>query len=291
VKSLILLVLLVVEITFSFAQQVKEKRIVVVIGVDGLSGWSIKKYHTPILDSLMAVGSYTLKAKAVNPTLSAPNWASMIMGVEPTDHGILSNHWKPSDRQGKNTPTIFQLMHTQDSSLSLAVFHHWKEFIDLTEKEQIDKMVHIKNESMCMSEASNYLINNQPDFTFIHLDHVDSSGHHFGHKSKEYKRAVLKTDSLVGVFIKSINNSPLKNNVTILFTSDHGFWGKHHGGFFPKEKNIPWIIVGPQIKRGEKIKTRINTFDTAATLCYLFKTPIPSFWKGKVVKEAFITKP
>jgi len=290
VKTFILVTFLFVNLTASFAQDVKEKRMVVVIGVDGLSGWSVKKYHTPVLDSLMSVGSYTLKAKAVYPTLSAPNWASMIMGVDPKAHGILSNHWKPADREGKDTPSIFQLMNKQDSSLSLAVFHHWKEFIDLTEKDQIDKVVHIKNESLCMLLATNYLLTDHPDFTFIHLDHVDSSGHHFGHKSKEYKRAVLKTDSLVGVFVKSINNSPLKNNVIIVFTSDHGFWGKHHGGFFTKEKNIPWIIAGPDIKRGVKIKSKVNTFDTAATLCYLFKTPIPSFWRGKVVKEALVQK-
>ena len=39
--------------------------------------------NTPNLRGLMKTGAWTLKARAVMPTSSSPNWASMIMGYEP----------------------------------------------------------------------------------------------------------------------------------------------------------------------------------------------------------------
>ena len=68
---------------------------VVVIGVDGLSPEGIKRAKTPVLHKMMAEGASTLHARGVMPTVSSPNWASMIMGAGPEQHGVTSNDWKP----------------------------------------------------------------------------------------------------------------------------------------------------------------------------------------------------
>ncbi len=65
---------------------------VLVIGIDGLSPDGILNARTPVLDSLMAHGSATMRARAVLPTSSSSNWASMIMGAGPEQHGITSNN-------------------------------------------------------------------------------------------------------------------------------------------------------------------------------------------------------
>ncbi len=70
---------------------------VVVIGLDGLSPDGIQKAPTPVLDSLMKQGSYSMNAKAVYPSSSSPNWASMITGTSPAHHEIWSNDWKRVD--------------------------------------------------------------------------------------------------------------------------------------------------------------------------------------------------
>jgi hypothetical protein len=42
----------------------------------------------------MKVGVSTLHARAVMPTVSSPNWASMIMEAEPEQHAITTDDWK-----------------------------------------------------------------------------------------------------------------------------------------------------------------------------------------------------
>src|SRR2546425_889432 len=70
-------------------------RRVVVIGCDGLSPQGITGAKAPVLRRLMKEGAYTLHARAVLPTDSSPNWASMIMGAGPEQHGVTSNDWEP----------------------------------------------------------------------------------------------------------------------------------------------------------------------------------------------------
>lgn len=67
---------------------------VVVIGVDGMSPDGLRNAETPCMDQLMNEGAFSLKARAVRPTSSSPNWASMIMGAAPEQHGITSNGWE-----------------------------------------------------------------------------------------------------------------------------------------------------------------------------------------------------
>jgi predicted AlkP superfamily pyrophosphatase or phosphodiesterase len=71
--------------------QVSQVEHVVVIGVDGLSPDGVHKAKAPNLARMMKEGAYTLHARAVMPTVSSPNWASMIMGAGPEQHGVTSN--------------------------------------------------------------------------------------------------------------------------------------------------------------------------------------------------------
>src|SRR5271157_6012000 len=76
--------------------QVKGVDHVVIVGVDGLSPDGIRKAETPVLHGLMKEGASTLHARGVMPTSSSPNWASIIMGAGPEQHGVTSNDWQPN---------------------------------------------------------------------------------------------------------------------------------------------------------------------------------------------------
>ena len=72
---------------------------VIIIGIDGMSPDGIKNAKTPVMDNLMKNGSFTMHARNVLPTSSSPNWASMIMGAGPEQHGITSNKWELNDHE------------------------------------------------------------------------------------------------------------------------------------------------------------------------------------------------
>ena len=110
--------------------QVPGARHVVIIGVDGLSPDGIQKATTPTLHRMIKAGSSTLHARAVMPTVSSPNWASMIMGAGPEQHGVTTNDWQPDKFEivptatgpGGMFPTIFGLLRAQRPARRLAVF-------------------------------------------------------------------------------------------------------------------------------------------------------------------------
>jgi hypothetical protein len=94
---------------------------VVVLGFDGLYPPGVERGKTPVMHELMRRGTYSLQARGVLPNNSSPNWASMIMGAGPTDHGVTSNDWEPDHYDippvcvgsGGVFPTIFGVLRGQ----------------------------------------------------------------------------------------------------------------------------------------------------------------------------------
>ena len=167
---------------------------VIVIGLDGMCPDGIRKADTPNFHRLMKEGSWSLHARAVMPTSSSPNWASMIMGAGPEQHGVTSNEWMPDKFDiapttigpGGIFPTIFGVLAAQKPDSKIAVFHDWKDFARLLETNTPQKLLHVKDALETVSESIKYLKEEKPNFLFIHLDGVDHAGHGFGWRSREY---------------------------------------------------------------------------------------------------------
>lgn len=268
---------------------------ILVIGVDGMSPDGIRNAPTPAMDQLMQGGSYTFHARAVLPSSSSPNWASMIMGAGPEQHGITSNDWEKdrytlpfsAENEFHHFPTIFYLMYKHDPKSEIGAIYHWEGFGRLVEPEVLDFNRHEETEDLTITTACTYLREKRPDFCFIHLDHVDHAGHTFGHGSPEYYASVAKADSLISQVIRVLEQTGLRDSTLILLTADHGGTGKVHGGESLAEMEIPFILNGPGVKVGYVIESPVNTTDNAATLAWAWGLEIPYVWIGKPVKEAF----
>ena len=85
--------------------KVVEARHVIVIGVDAMSPNGIINATTPTLDDIMKRGAFTLNARGVLPTSSSTNWASMVSGAGPEQHGVTSNDW---ERDDFNIPAVLK---------------------------------------------------------------------------------------------------------------------------------------------------------------------------------------
>lgn len=271
-----------------------QKRIVV-IGLDGLSPDGIRNAPTPVLDSLMKSGSYSLAAKAVFPSSSSPNWASMITGTSPAHHEIWSNSWKRTDiadrsycggPEGQLYPTIFRAVREQKNEATIACFYDWDDFGRLLEDNVCTVKEDRKGENDTARRAAEYIAANAPLFTFVHLDHVDHAGHDAGHGTPTYYQSVSKADSLIGILMNAIRTSGKAKETVVLITADHGGLNKSHGGNSRAEMNIPWIISGKGIRKNHPLKTSIDTFDTAVTIAKVLKVKPFDCWTGKAIVEA-----
>lgn len=268
---------------------------VVIIGVDGMGAHWIEKAETPHMHALMARGAWSLHARAVMPTSSSPNWASMIMGAGPEQHGVHSNDWKPDKHPidpiavgaGGIFPTIYQVMREQRPKAVIGVFHDWADYARLLEPKAVNKIEHPKGPDATAQAAVAYIKEAKPDFTFIHLDHVDHAGHDIGWGTDAYLKAVAHADELIGEVEKGLAEAGILDKTIILVTADHGGVLKGHGGSTMAEIEIPWIIAGPRVARGKQLTAPINTYDTAATVAYIFGLQPPDCWIARPVKAAF----
>jgi predicted AlkP superfamily pyrophosphatase or phosphodiesterase len=254
---------------------------VVVVGVDGLSPLGIERTATPNIDALAARGAHTFHARAVIPTSSSPNWASMIMGAGPIQHGVTSNAWKINAYEiepvargpGGMFPTIFSVLRQQRPDSVIAVFHDWRGLARLLERDMCDTVQHFEGAPRSSEAAfktaraaAEYFKAMRPTFMFVHLDNVDHAGHDNGWFSEPYEHEVRDADTLLGEIVAAIAEAGATDETIVLLTADHGGKKTRHGGNSMAELEIPWIIAGPGIKQGFAIKAPVATYDTAATL-------------------------
>lgn len=272
-----------------------KKTLVIVIGFDGLSPDGLYNAHTPTFDSIIKQGASTMHARAVLPTSSSPNWASMIMGAGPEQHGITSNAWEsdhftlPAVTQSAPFlfPTIFQLIKKERPTSEIGAIYHWGGFGRLFEKTTVDYDENPATEEETAINASRYIKAKKPVFTFIHFDHIDHAGHEYGHGTREYYASVEKADSLLAEVMKAIKEAGIAENTMVVLSADHGGLGKGHGGESLAEVEIPFILWGKGIKKDYKIKYPVYQYDNAATVAHALHIKTPRAWIGKPVLEAF----
>lgn len=269
---------------------------VVVIGIDGMSPDGIRHAATPFIDQLLQEGASTMQARGVLPSSSSPNWASMIMGAGPEQHGITSNDWERDDfilpaiagDRGGFFPTIFTLLHDQRPTAEVGAIYHWEGFGRLFDSTDVSFHVAPPSEEATAEIAAQYLKEKKPSFCFIHLDHVDGAGHAKGHGSPAYYQAVSRADTLIGIILEALKAADMAESTLVILTADHGGVGFGHGGESLAELEIPFILWGKGVKKGYQIVGNVNTMDNAVTVAFALNLSVPQAWVGRPVKEAFV---
>lgn len=268
---------------------------VIVVGVDGLSPDGLQKAKTPVMDSLIATGAVKWKARTVLTSASSQNWASMLMGSGPEIHGIIDNDWKIDDHvlppvvQEKDGrfPTIFSILKSQRPKVETGVVYHWSDFGRLFQKDAVAFDRTLKTEDSTTAVFADYIRDKKPVLAFMHLDHVDHAGHHFGHGTEGYYQSVEKTDALIGQVVAAINDGGIAQKTLILIVSDHGGIGKGHGGPTPQETEVPVIMAGAGVKKGYEILQQVVVYDLAPTIAFALGIQPPYEWTGRAVKAGF----
>ena len=271
---------------------------VVVIGIDGMSPDGIMTASTPRMDALIERGAYTFKARAVMPTSSSPNWGSMIMGAGPEQHGVLSNDWSEenielepvcTDESGRY-PSIFGVLRRAQPDAKLAAIHDWGGFGRLVPPQFPDLIQDGDGPDETTRMAVDYIKENKPLFTFVHLDHVDHAGHSEGHGTPAYYASVTEADRLIGEIEDGLEAAGILDQTVIIVTSDHGGVGTGHGGSSLAEMEIPWIVSGAGVRAGYTIEVPVDTYDTAATVAHALGVAPHACWTARAVKSAFVAQ-
>ncbi|HLF14689.1 MAG TPA: alkaline phosphatase family protein [Bacteroidota bacterium] len=268
---------------------------VVVIGVDALSNEGLQFSNTPNIDILIRRGALSLATRAVMPTVSAPNWSSMLMGAGPEQHGITRNGWTranttivPADRDADGYfPSIFKIVREQMPRSKTAMFYDWDELANFYNPKDIDAEVFSKDYHETVLKAASYIVAERPAFTFIYIGHADDVGHESGHGTESYWKSVADVDEALGDLFSELIKGGLFDSLLFFVITDHGGVGHGHGGESMDEIEVPWIVSGPGTLVNRMLVKPNNSLNTASTVAWALGLRQPDSWIGRPVLEAF----
>jgi predicted AlkP superfamily pyrophosphatase or phosphodiesterase len=265
---------------------------VLLIVIDGCRPGAIVSASTPTLDGLIQKGSHSFSASTVSPPFTLPAHFSIFSSCTPIGHNVLTNTGKPD--VSPDIMTIFEV--AKYNGLSTAAFYSWEHLRNLTPPSVLDQAVMIRTahldddiQDKTIVEASLPLIlSTLPDFCFIFLEGVDIAGHKYGWMSEQYGLAVSRADQAVGKLLENFIDADGDSCYNILVVSDHGGSGMHHADSIPEVLTVPWIAMGPAIRKNHHIKHQLSVLDIAPTIASLLKIPGHREWQGNVVEEMMV---
>jgi choline-sulfatase len=96
-----------------------------------------------------------------------------------------------------------------------------------------------------------------------------------------YYANVSEVDHNVGRVLDALDESRLRDETLVIYTTDHGEMLFDHGlvqkqCFYEGAAGIPLIVSGPGIARGETCAQRCSLIDMIPTFCALFERPLPA---------------
>lgn len=237
-KSLILLFLLLI-IFFRFISLAEEQPYVILISFDAFRWDYLNRGITPNIDKFRNEGVSAMSLRPVFPSTTFPNHLSIITGMYPENHGIISNNfkdpvtgntfslaynsqkeskwylsenfWTTAKRNGIRTASYFWPGSEQDNELNRP---DYSEIYD-SRRQSEQRLAGILN-------WLGMPYNLRPHFISAHFEETDTQGHRFGTNSPELNKSIARLDSLFGCLISGIENLNLTDSINIILLSDHG---------------------------------------------------------------------
>jgi len=254
-KKLLIIFFILVSIA-----KAENKPYVLLVSFDGFRWDYLNRGLTPNIDKLIKGGSRAISLQPCFPSKTFPNHYSIITGMYPENHGIISNlfnsiknkktyrlgdsvqvrnpewylgeaFWETAERNAIKTASYFW----PGSEMKLEFRHpsFFKEYKkDTPYKERVDGVINWLKLPM----------NERPHFITLYFEATDDAGHDFGPNSIEVDRAIMKLDSTTGYLIKSLTDINFLDSLNIILVSDHGMTNT------PKEKVINIEELIPDFK-------------------------------------------
>jgi predicted AlkP superfamily pyrophosphatase or phosphodiesterase len=283
-------------------------RRVLIISIDGGRPDVLLRANTPNVRALCAAGSFSFWARTTELSVTLPSHASMITGVTPDKHGITFNRDVPEEELFyPKYPTIFELAKKQGYTTAMAAGK--SKFVALCRPGSIDYAVVPPakkgyTDTEVAANAAKAIAAHRPQVMLVHFGGGDRAGHALGWGTPQQMAALEEIDAGVGRLIGALKETGLYDSTLIILSADHGGAARSHGKNDPRSRHIPWIAVGPGIRKNFDLTAFkdlvINTEDTFATSCAFLNVtpgadidgkPITQMYEGAELMQNVTTQP
>ncbi|NEE04748.1 alkaline phosphatase family protein [Phytoactinopolyspora halotolerans] len=239
-----------------------EKKVLILI-FDGVRWDKLHEARTPNIDAL-AAGGQLGRTMTYDPdeysalTVSGPGHSTLLTGVWPDKHRVLSNAIEPNELD--RFPDVLTRLRSVRPDLSTFAIGDWPPLM-----EQIIDAPHVKilfpsNEGsgegassarQIIAWTSETLSRHNPDVGYVYLILADVAGHRFGGASAAYIEAIEQLDREVGTLVHAVRARATydQEDWLILSATDHGHLDEGgHGGGEPEVREIWTLAVGGDIR-------------------------------------------
>lgn len=262
-----------------------------IISIDGGRPDILLRGKVPYLRWMMENGAFSMWARTIEDAATLPAHTSMLTGVSQERHGIVYNVY--IEENYPPVPTVFE--QAKKAGRTTAMVAGKSKFRQLARPGTVDWLDAYedgdKTNLQIAQRAVEVIQQHAPNVMFVHLPDTDGYGHYFGWGTSEQLTKVEEADQSIGLLLRALHDKGLLADTLVLVTADHGGSGWSHGINDAASKYIPWVTIGPGIRRGYDL-TRfrlldIKTEDTFATVCGMLRIPLPEKVKvdGRFVLE------
>jgi Metalloenzyme superfamily/Type I phosphodiesterase / nucleotide pyrophosphatase len=259
---------------FSFAPL---SRRVVLLVIDGLG--EAHSHALPVLDELRRLGVSTVATSHL-PSLSRPNYVSLLTGAPPAHSGVRSNAY------GWEVPLDSLLHRVRATARQTAFVTDVAPGFGAMFAHQLSEAV-ATPWSGGWVRAGLLALERRYPLVVIIPGGVDNAGHERGAASDEYRAAALQIDRQLGELLGALDLT----RDTIVVTADHGHTAAGgHGGDEPEVMRVPLVMAGAGVRRGATIEGA-RLVDVAPTVAALLGTAPPRHALGRCLGEALAMPP
>ena len=253
---------------------------VVLIIVDGMRD-DISRSAMTSLETLRGYGS-DLRLTAPQPSLSYPNWTTILTGAPQTISGVTTNWYDTRvfaptimdvvSRTGRTVavvgPTDFAKLYGVKPGPTVSL-RPWPKDGYLT-GTLVDDALKISKET-------------SPALLVLHLPDLDEAGHSYGGASDEYREVARKIDADLSRLVTALQS----DKTTFLVVTDHGHIGTGgHGGWEDEVTPVPGIIAGSAVALGTGTG---NLDQIASTIAVLMGVRPPTYAAGTALRSVLAT--
>lgn len=219
----------------------------ILISLDGFRADFLNRGITPALNAFIASGVSPRYMLPSFPSVTFPNHFTLVTGLYPESHGIVSNQfWDPAlseefyytDTQNSMQPkwwTAEPLWVTAEKQGARTAIHMWpgsEAHIPDREPTYLDKY----NGSEVLPRKVERLMHwldlpgdddagdgdRRPQLMLSYVPNVDADGHKYGPNSTEIRATIADVDSMLTLIVEGLFQRNLTEIVNLVVVSDHG---------------------------------------------------------------------
>ncbi len=261
----------------------RQQPYVIMLSIDGFRYDYAQKYNATNILSIVDRGVSTERMIPSFPSKTFPNHYTLVTGMLPATHGIVSNEFYSREKKGwykirdKHAVTDASwyggvplwLLAEEHEMLSANFFWVGSEapIGGMMSTYWYEYNARIANEYRVrkMMDWLSMPANQRPHLIFGYFSLVDDAGHRYGPDHAKTREAVLAIDALIGQLISQLEATELPVNIVLV--SDHGMSAINRGIVLPEAVDLEDASVsyGPaMIYQADSVK-RERLYETLAS--------------------------